>query len=368
MKKIWIAVGVIVLIVGLVAINVWKKSPGSQANVEVTKLKTETVTETVMTPGQLKLANEQTIFYASDKGSVKEILIKEGDDVDVGTPLIRYENKQLTLEKKQVELQLRLANIQAANLRDQHNKIDELLADDEENEQLQAEHDQVKMQQQQANIEVEQAQLQKELVEQQLKELEVTSDIAGRVVDLNEQAASSSNQLEQEPLIRIGSIDHLIVEGVISEYDTLKIKEDQAVKLTSDAVPDQSWEGKVSLISDLPKEGDSFNMDGGGSGVEYPVRITVNDENIQLKPGFQMVVEITTDEYEAKVLPLTAVQQEGEVNYVYVVKNGFVERRDVTVGSVSTDSIEIIDGLSDDEEVVVEPTSEIQDGMEVTIV
>lgn len=367
MKKVWIAVGIVVILAGLIGFNVWKKSAEGKITAEVTTLKEETITETVMTPGQLKLADQQTIYHSPEKGEVAEIFVKEGDDVKKGTPLIRYENKQLTLEQKQNELQLRSAYLQANDLRKQHEEIDKLLKDDKDNEQLKAEHDQIKLQQQQATIEIEQQQLQKESIQQQMNDLEIKSDIDGKVVEVNEQAAAGANQLEQQPVVRIGTIDKLIVEGVISEYDTLKIKEGQTVTLKSDAVPDKTWKGKVSLVADLPKELDNLGTEGSTSGVQYPVQITVEDKEMNLKPGFQMIVEITTDEHKANVLPLTAVKQDGDENYVYIVKNKKAVRQKVKVGSVANETIEITDGLSNKEKVIVDPPDKVKDGMEVTV-
>lgn len=367
MKKVWIAIAIVVILAGLIGLNIWKKSADGKVTAEVTTLKQETMTETVMTPGHLKLANQQTIYHSPEKGEIAEILVKEGDDIEKGTPLLRYENKQLSLEKQQNELQRRSTFLQINDLKKQHEDIDKLLKDDQENEQLKREHAQIKLQQQQANIELEQQLLQKESIQQQINDLTVKSDIDGKVVTVDEQAAAGASQLEQQPVVRIGSTGKLVVEGVISEYDTMKIKEGQAVTLNSDAVPDKTWKGKVTLISDLPKEMDSIGEDGNTSGVQYPIQITVEDKDMNLKPGFQMIVEITTDEREANVLPLTAVKQDGEENHVFVVNDKKAEKRKVKIGSVSKETIEIIDGLTDKEQVIVDPSDKVKDGMEVTI-
>lgn len=364
-KKIWIAIGVVALIILLVGLNIWKSKADSNVKVDVTTLQEETITETVLTPGQLKLANEQTVYYTAEKGTVKEILVEEGDTVKKGTPLIRYENQQLTLEKKQNELQMKATNLQVSDLATKRKDIENLLNEDKENEALKSELEQIKLQQQQTQIELEQLQLQKEVIQQQIADLEVKSEVEGKVVEVNEQAALASNQLEQQPVIRIGSLDDLIVEGTISEYDTLKIEKGQAVTLKSDAVPDQSWKGTVSLVSDLPKQQEGIEIDAGG-GVQYPIQVKVEDK-IELKPGFQMLIEIKTKEQKANVFPLTAVKQDGEDNYVFVVNGNKVEQREVKVGSVSNEMIEITEGVEADEQVIVAPADDVKDGTEVTV-
>lgn len=366
-RKIWIALGIVVIIVAFLGINIWVNADESNLTVEVTTLKEEEITDKVLTQGTLKLAEEQTVYYSSDKGETAEILVNVGDDIEKGKALLTYKNDQLTLEHRQNELQQQSGNLQSNSLREQHKEIDKQLEEDKENKMLQEEHDQIKLQQQQANIELEQLKLQKETINQQIADLKVVSDISGKVVEVNEQAVITSNQMEQEPLIRIGSLDQLIVEGSISEYDTLKIKDGQTVTLTSDAIPDESWTGTVSHISYLPNDTGDLGVDGGTSGVQYPITVTVDDGDIGLKPGFQMIMEIKTEEHRAKTLPITAVQQEDDVNYVYVVVKGKAERREVKVGTASFETIEINDGITDKDKVIIEPSENIIDGMEVSV-
>lgn len=366
-KKTWIVIVTTFSITVLFAWNIWKASAEKHKEVKVIQLKEEEIIETVMIPGQLKLAEEQTIYYTPENGKVKEILVKEDDKVDEGTPLIRYENNELKLEQEQNELQLRSMNLQINYLQEEHQNIDNLLEEYEDNEQLQHEHNQIKLQEQQANIELEQLKLQAETLKQYIDDLEVKSEISGTIIEVNEQAKVSSDQVKQLPLIRIGTIDRLIVEGVISEYDTLKVEEGQPVKLSSEAVPEQYWEGEVIYISDLPKEMESLDADGYTGGVQYPIEVTVNTDDMTLKPGFQMIVEIKTNEYLANTLPITAVIQDNGVNYVYVVNNGKAERREVEVGFINDETIEITDGVTKEDQIIANPQESIKNGMDVII-
>ncbi|MEK4803046.1 efflux RND transporter periplasmic adaptor subunit [Bacilli bacterium] len=366
-RKIWIAIGIVAIIVGFLGINIWVNADESNLTVEVTTLKEEEITDKVLTQGTLKLAEEQTVYYSPDKGEIAEILVNEGDDIERGKALLTYKNDQLTLEQRQNELEQQSGILQSNSLREQHKEIDKQIEEDKENKMLQEEHDQIKLQQQQANIELEQLKLQKETINQQIADLKVVSDITGKVVEVNEQAAFTSNQMEQQPLIRIGSLDQLIVEGSVSEYDALNIKDGQTVTLTSDAIPDESWTGTVSHISYLPNDTGEMGMDDGTTGVQYPVTVTVDDKDIGLKPGFQMTMEIKTDEHKANTLPITAVQQEEDDNYVYVVVEGKAERREVKVGTASLKTIEISDGITDKDQVIIDPAENIKDGMDVSV-
>lgn len=367
-KKVWIIIGVVLFIAGIIGANVWRTLASKNIEVEVTKLKEEVISETIMIPGQLKLANQQTIYYAPEKGDIDEILVKEGDKVEKGTPLVRYVNNQLRLELEQNDLQQQSTRLQIEHVNKQRKELDKQRKEHGENDQLDAEIEQLKLQAQQANLDLEQLQLQKQSIEEQINQLTVKSEISGKVIDIDEEAAAGAAEMNPKPLMRLGTMEQFIVEGVISEYDTLKIKEGQTVKLTSDAIPGETWKGNVSFISDLPKETETLGAEGGTGGVQYPIEITVEAEEINLKPGFQMVVEITTDEHKAQTLPITAVKQDGDKNYVYVVtKENIIEYREVTVGTATNDRIEITDGVSANDRVVVNPGDKVKDGAEVSI-
>ena len=73
------------------------------------------------------------------------------------------------------------------------------------------------------------------------RNLDVASDINGTVLEVDKEAVNNTSDV-QKPLIHIGNTDEYLATGVLSEYDALKIKTGQAVKITSDVLPDKKWE------------------------------------------------------------------------------------------------------------------------------
>lgn len=364
MKKTWIIIGVIVLIIGFIGINIWKNTKTTYVKVETTTIEEVEMQDTVMTPGTLQLQKEQYIYYQPEKGEVAEILVKEGDQVKKGDELLRYENKQLELEKEQNELQLRSLYLEIDDIKKQHNKLDKELEKDKDNDMLQEEHDQIWLQQQMRNIDLEQALLQKETIEEDLENLTVYADVDGTILSLDEQAVSQG-QMNEQSIIRIGSLHNVIVEGTISQYDTLKISEGQKVVLTSDAVPDEEWEGEVSFIGDLPEDSGGMGMEGDSS-VLYPVQVKLQDK-INLKPGFKMLIEIVTKEEKVNTLPTNAVQQKDNDSYVFIVEDGKAKEVEVKIGSVNSEYMEILEGVTKEDQVIMNPSEDIATGTEVKV-
>lgn len=367
MKKIGIGVGIVIIIVVLVGVKMWQQQSEKNITVETTNMLEETMTDTVMAQGKLELASQQKEFFQADKGEVEEVFVKEGEEVEKGAKLFRYESNELSQEQKENELQQQSNYLELNQLKDQHAELDKQLEKDKDNDQLQEEHDQRELEQQQKNIDIEQTTMQQESVEKRLDALIVKSEMDGTIVTVNEQAASGSEEMQQEPLIRVGTLNKLIVTGGVSEYDTLKIKNDQPVKLTSDVLPDESWKGVVKSVAFLPEDTNEMDAGDDSDGAEYPIEVTVEDKDMDLKPGFQILMEIETSKEKANVLPISAVKQQGNDSYVFVVKDEKAEQREVKVGTVTDDTIEIKDGLTEEDPVITDLSDELQDGMEVTV-
>lgn len=96
MKKVWIGIGIAVIVALFVGINIYRSAaPTSGAagqKIQTGSVEENEISSTVMVPGTLKFSNEQYVFYEADKGTLEDIKVKEGDKVKKGTPLVTYTN------------------------------------------------------------------------------------------------------------------------------------------------------------------------------------------------------------------------------------------------------------------------------------
>ncbi|MDR9792908.1 efflux RND transporter periplasmic adaptor subunit [Aeribacillus sp. FSL K6-8210] len=371
-KKVLIGVGVAVIIALFVGISIFRAASKENPTVETVKLEQKEITGNVMIPGTLQLMNEQKIYYDAERGKIKKILVKEGDKIKKGAPLVIYENEQLELEKEQAKLSIEQSyikldqiNEQLDDLKKKEEELKKQVGKEEAEKQIENEKNQLQMDKKMTNLELKQQKIQKETVEKKISELEVKSEVDGIVITVDEDASVAMGE-NVKPLIHIGSLNKMKVEGVISEYDSLKIKEGQSVVLKSDVVPDAKWKGKVLKIGILPQQSSEMT-ETGNEAVQYPVEVLVEDQNIPVKPGFKLIMEIETERKKANVIPLTAVQQDDDQQYVYVVKNGIITRKEIKTGTSTDEYIEVTSGLTKDDEIVREPSDEIKAGVEVTI-
>ncbi len=130
-----------------------------------------------------------------------------------------------------------------------------------------------------------------------------------------------------------------------------KVSIGQEAVATLEAVPGLVLRGRVEKVSAVPDSQNWFS-----SGVKtYTIMVNVTSEpESQLKPGMSATVEIVTDQLRDVVyVPIQAVVSNKDKHYVYVVKRGKKELREVEIGKYNTQSIEIIEGLKVDEELLL---------------
>ncbi|MGG1227506.1 efflux RND transporter periplasmic adaptor subunit [Bacillus halotolerans] len=376
MKKVWIGIGIAALVALFIGINIYRSAAPTSGSagqkVETGSLEEKKISSTVMVPGTLKFSNEQYVFYEADKGTLNDIKVKEGDKVKKGTPLVTYTNEQLSLEKEQNQLtsesnRLQIDQIQEKlqALESKEKELTKQLGKKEAEKQVDSERTELEMQEKTAQIELKQTELQRQSLANQVSDLQVKSEIEGTVISVNQEAASKKSDI-QEPVIHIGNPKDLVVSGKLSEYDTLKVKKGQKVTLTSDVIQDKTWKGTVSAVGLVPDQQDNAAAAAGtDQAVQYPLQVKIKGDLPEGKPGFKFIMNIETDKRKTNTLPSKAVKKEDDQYYVYTVKDGKAKRVDVKIGEVTDDVTEIKEGISKDDQVILNPADDLADGTEV---
>ncbi|MED3980823.1 efflux RND transporter periplasmic adaptor subunit [Priestia megaterium] len=375
MKKGIIITAVAIVIVAVIGINVYRAQSvsGKAVNVHVANLKEKKLRNTVMVPGTLKLADEQYVYFDAEKGEVERFHVTEGSRVQQGTSLVTYESdaldleqEQNKLEKKSSQLQIDSVSKQLSNLNKKQKELEKEMSKQEARDQIDTERTQLNLDLETAKIDLERNKLEAKSIAKKERNLDVASDINGTVLEVDKEAVNNTSDI-QKPLIHIGNTDEYLATGVLSEYDALKIKTGQAVKITSDVLPDKEWAGSVKQIDYLPQQQASAEAGNDGAN-QYPIEVKVDDQDItMIKPGFKLLLEIETSSKKASSLPIKAVVNEDGEKYVYVVKDKKAVRKEVKIGETTNKFIEIKSGVSSKDKVITNPTKNLTDGAEVTV-
>ncbi|WP_448581410.1 efflux RND transporter periplasmic adaptor subunit [Thermaurantiacus sp.] len=96
------------------------------------------------------------------------------------------------------------------------------------------------------------------------------------------------------------------------------------------------------------------------------VRAIIPNRNLRLRPGMLMTVEVEAAPRIAPVVPDLALVGQGARNFVYLLaEDNSVQRTEVQTGVRRDGQVEIREGLSPGQRIVVEGTVKVRDGMVV---
>lgn len=153
---------------------------------------------------------------------------------------------------------------------------------------------------------------------------------------------------------RIADLKQLVAEVDINEGDLAKIRREQAVKITSDAVADRTYAGTVREIAQT--------ADKSRGTVLVKVDLTVPDQS--LKPGMSVKCAFQPDS-SAKTHVYISKSALTPQSGVWVVgSNGRVAHRPITTIAAAGSSVEVTSGLNGGERIVVDAT-EVHEGQTI---
>ncbi|WP_373114407.1 efflux RND transporter periplasmic adaptor subunit [Streptococcus sp. oral taxon 431] len=374
------AIGVAsVLVVGAAAVLLLRQPNQAAAKDETAKIvlaKEGSVASSVLLSGTVTAQNEQYIYYDASKGDLDEVLVSVGDQVSEGQALVKYSSTEAQAAYDAASRAVAKADRHINELNESRNTaaatpslpqaglegatgqapaqssgsataaIDSQISDARD---VRAD-----------------AEAQLEKAQAQLNAATVLSTVEGTVVEVNRNVSKSPTGNSQV-LVHIVSNDNLQVKGELSEYNLANLSVGQEVTFTSKVYPDKTWNGKISYISNYPKNNSeaSASLAASNSGSKYPYTVDITSEIGNLKQGFTVSVEVKSTS-KALIVPITSVVMEEDKNYVWILdENQKAKKVEVGLGNADAENQEITSGLTDGAKVISNPTASLQEGKEV---
>jgi PAS domain S-box-containing protein len=158
-----------------------------------------------------------------------------------------------------------------------------------------------------------------------------------------------------QTMFGIGDLAGFLVRGQVDEIDVNQVRPGQGVTVTGDAFAGEVLTGRVASVAAQA----SSDASGMGRGMpNFAVSIAITDltpeQRARLAVGMSASLAIITHEREdAVVLPPYAVRDEGGTRVVRVREGGRVVSRPVTLGISTPEGIEIREGISPGDVVVL---------------
>ena len=160
-------------------------------------------------------------------------------------------------------------------------------------------------------------------------------------------------------VVNIVNISKLKVKLSVAEKDAFRLNVGDAVDISTDVYPGVTFKGKIETISD---QGDAAHT--------YPIEISLNNSKENpLKAGMFGKVSFTSlKESKSLVIPREALAGSVKDAKVFVVENGAAKERNLIIGSVYENMIEVLKGLKEGDKIVVNGQNNLKDNYKVIIV
>ncbi len=308
--------------------------------VKVATVKTDNIALDFTTNGVFMPTQELT-FCAEKSGKVINVLVDEGDYVSIGQPLLTMRADVINVNAGTAKAAYETAKTDYARYENAYK------TGGVTKQQL----DQAKLQLTNAESNLKQANI-------NVGDTKVKAPIKGYINKRYIEPGSILTGMPATQLFDIVDVSKLKLKVNVTENQVASLKLGQYVEIRSTVYPDKTFSGKIIFIA--PKADASLN---------FPVDIEVtNNASSSLKAGmYGTAVFGGSQKQELKVVPRTAFLESVNSNQVFVVENGVAKLRKVVAGRILGDQVEIIDGLSDGETVIVTGQINLQDGNAVEI-
>src|SRR5256884_4459421 len=291
--------------------------------VEVVVARTDTVRDEISATGQIEAVQSIDLRPEVD-GRIVEILIREGQEVEQGTPLFKVDDAQLKAQVAQLEAQRDLAQQALARAKDLAQQNASSAADLEK-----------------AEAEARSAQAQYDLQRIRLERTTVRAPFAGvvgqRYVSLGDYVTNTTK------LASLHTVNPQRATFQVPERFARQLRPGQQVSFRVAAVVGLEVTGEVDFVDPVVQL----------PGRTILVKARVPNGARLLQPG--MFIEarlVTAVRPQAVVVPEDAVVPAEGSSFVWVVAAGKVDRRKVNLGVRTPGFVEVTDGVKAGEQVV----------------
>jgi len=409
MKKLLIAVGVLVVVGALAGLAVANKGSAAGREVRTEKVARRDLVAMVTASGKVEPKRKVDIS-ADIAGRVIQLAVEEGQWVNRGDLLLRIDPSQYEAAVREAEAAVAQARAREAEARAQLLKAegdrrrveqlaqgrDLIAAQEVDNARTQAQMAQAGVQG--ARFGVQHAQASLSQARDNLRKTTIVAPMSGRVTRLNihegETAIIGTMNNPGSLLLTVADLSVMEAKVKVDETEVPRIAVGDSAVLRIDAFPGQTFTGKVTRIGNSAAQASglaSSTGTGGEQAVDFEVVVTLDHPPAELRPDLSATAEIITDQ-RVKVLsvPILAVtvrdpqgkkfkgeQQDAaqadapaqsgergrtdEVEGVFVLRAGKAVWVPVTVGVAGERYFEVTTGVKEGDEVVAGPFDAIRE-------
>ncbi|MDI1303640.1 MAG: efflux RND transporter periplasmic adaptor subunit, partial [bacterium] len=156
------------------------------------------------------------------------------------------------------------------------------------------------------------------------------------------------------------NVSKLKLKVTVNESQVASLKVGNIVQVSASVYPDTKFSGKITFIAPMAD-----------SSLNFPVEIEIaNNSSNDLKAGMYGTAQFGSNQQRQSlmIVPRNAFVGSVSTNQIFVAENGVAKLKTVTAGRILGDKVEIINGLSEGETVIITGQINLQDGSKVDII
>lgn len=314
----------------------------ASVSVKIDAVKTEEVSLDFVANGNFEPIQELS-FSAEKSGKVISVLAKEGDYVSAGQTLVIVRSDVINV------------NEQTANAAYQN-----ALADFNRYENAYKTGGVTKQQLDQAKLALTNAQANLKQAKINVGDTRLKAPISGLINKKYIEPGFILAGMPSTVMFDIVNVSKLKLKVTVNESQVASLKLGNTVNVSASVYPDKTFTGKITFIA--PKADSTLN---------FPVEIEIsNNASNDLKAGMYGTANFDSKQQKQSmmIVPRNAFVGSVSSNQIFVAENGIAKLKTVTAGRILGNKVEIINGLSEGETVIITGQINLQDGSKVDII
>ncbi len=301
---------------------------------------------------------EQVSVRPEVNGRISELPVDLGDIVKKGDLLFTLDDRDLQIEKESSQKEIERASLQLSQAERNYNRSVKLFEEKLISQEL---FEDTKTQFDLSKNALERSKKSLDLLNDRLRKTRVEAPFActvlTRPISIGQAVSGSGGFNSGTEVLTIADLRTMIINAHINQADVTRLKSEQEVDVTVEAVAGLKVLGKIERVA--PQAMIKNNVKG------FAVRILLKDVDPRIRPGMTANIKIPVGSAtDVVAVPLAAVFTEKNSEsgiperFVYLKKGNSYERRIVRVGISDLFFAEIQEGLGSGETVMLEMPKE----------
>lgn len=326
---------------------------GPEVPVSVTPVQRQNLNSYLVLNGIVEPERKVEI-YSHLSAYVKKIVKEEGDYVKENDVLAQLDDTEIMISYNQAKIQLDQAKLNLEESENNYIRSQELVKRSLVSEQdFQATEAQFK----QSQLEYQNRMENFNNLKLQLDRTKIRALSEGYITERLIEAGDRVSPNTQ--VYTIEDFNPLLIRVFVPTSDAINLALGMSVEVTTDILKGLGFEGKVKLIN--PR----IDVETG----TVKVTVEVFDNSLRLQPGMFVKVQIAIGMKEnVLVIPRKAILYKQNKSYVFVLNRRQVSQREVLLGLLEEDHVEVTEGLNEGEVIVLVGVEGLKDGQRVDVI